>query len=367
MRKVILIGFMLVWKQNLVRAQIDTLVPTNNPKKPLEFTIPTSAAFDLLGVTPAQVTKPGNIRDFKVDWSFASWRLKPNIAIQAQPIWELLYNRPNLNKYWSASKLMKMLSTVDFSAGTVEDADLNRRLAVATKITLLKSHDALDQPELFSEDIEKYYEQRDAILLNTKMLQDSLKKLPATSAYVVSRSQLLEALQTAESQLALLDKTRKDRVTQLTTLYIKEHWNASFLDVAIGKVYNYENVTLDSLSLKQNGFSVWVNGCVGFGHKWLLTGMFRYTQITKINQTSTNDYFVGLNLRYGSPKFNFFIELLNQDRKTPFNFKDMTVAYGGDWRMNRNVVLSYGVRTLYDTNFSFKQLIPIASISCMMR
>ena len=77
-------------------AQTDTLIPSLNAVKTLEFSIPTSAAFDLLGVTPAQVTKPGNIRDFKVDWSFQSWRLKPNIAIQAQPIWELLYNRPSL-------------------------------------------------------------------------------------------------------------------------------------------------------------------------------------------------------------------------------------------------------------------------------
>ena len=35
-----------------------------------EFAIPISPAFDLIGVNNALVARPGNIRDFKVDWSF---------------------------------------------------------------------------------------------------------------------------------------------------------------------------------------------------------------------------------------------------------------------------------------------------------
>lgn len=344
-----------------------TEVPSLNAEKPLEFTIPTSAAFDLLGVTPAQVTKPGNIRDFKVDWSFASWRLKPNIAIQAQPIWELFYNRSNLLKYQGASKFMKMLSTLDVSGGTIEDENLTRRLAVATKITIFRSHDPLDEPDLFRGATERFYEQRQPLSDLRQQLLDSLQRTPKTTEYLEIRMTMLQEVQSLETRLAFLEKTQKELVTTLANTYLKEHWNASFLDVAIGKSYNYQNTAIDSLNLQQDGLSVWVNGCIGFGRKWLLTGVFRYTQINTPRRASTHELFGGFNLRYGSPKFNFFVEVLNRDSYNLMNFKAVTVAYGGDWRFSKNVMLSYGVRTVYGQNFAFKQLVPVASIACMMR
>lgn len=344
-----------------------TDIPTLNAEKPLEFTIPTSAAFDLLGVTPAQVVKPGNIRDFKVDWSFASWRLKPNIAIQAQPIWELLYNRPNLQKYQNASKWMKVLSTLDISAGTIEDDNLVRRLAVATKFTLFRSHDPLDEPALLRGSTERYYEQRQQFIDTKKQWEDSLQRTPKQTEYLETRMLLLQHLQEVETQLTTLDKAQKENITALTNAYLKQHWNASFLDIAVGRSYNYFKDQLDSLQLQRDGLSVWVNGCVGFGRKWLVTGVFRYTTVNTPLRPATQEFFGGISFRYGSPKFNFFVEALNRDATNLLHFKAVTIAYGGDWRFSKNVMLSYGVRTVYGTNFSFKQLVPIASIACMMR
>lgn len=360
--------FLFVGLQNAsLLAQTNAEIPTLNAEKPLEFTIPTSAAFDLLGVAPAQVTKPSNIRDFKVDWSFASWRLKPNIAIQAQPIWEIAYNRSNLQKYQAASKFMKTLSTLDVSAGTIEDENLTRRLAVATKITLFRSHDPLDEPDLLRGTTERYYEQRQQLLNTVQQLNDSLQRAPKTAAYLEMRTFMLQQVQGLETQLTFLEKAQKELITTLATVYLKEHWNASFLDLAIGKSYNYQSTNLDSLNLQQDGTSAWINGCVGFGRKWLITGVFRYTQLNTPRRPNTQEFVAGLNLRYGSPKFNFFVEVLNRDRDNLFNFKAVTIAYGGDWRFGRNVMLSYGVRTIYGKDFSFKQLVPVASIACMMR
>src|SRR5207248_7754004 len=66
---------------------------------PKELSIPAAPVFDLMGVTPSQITRASDIKDFKVDWSFKSWRLSPNLAIQAQPFWELIYNRKDLTRY----------------------------------------------------------------------------------------------------------------------------------------------------------------------------------------------------------------------------------------------------------------------------
>ncbi|MDF7816834.1 hypothetical protein P1X15_04470 [Runella sp. MFBS21] len=357
--------FVLIVMSCSVCAQ--TEIPTLNADKPLEFTIPTSAAFDLLGVTPAQVTKPGNIRDFKVDWSFASWRLKPNIAIQAQPIWEIFYNRANLQKYQGATKWMKLLSTLDVSAGTIEDDNQLRRLAIAAKITLFRSHDPMDEPDLLRGATERYYEQRQELINVQQRLSDSLQRLPTTSEYLEIRMTVLQQAQALETQLTMLEKLQKQTISTLANTYLKEHWNASFLDVAVGKSYNYQKDQLDSLNLQQDGVAVWVNGCLGLGRKWLMTGMLRFTQVNIPHRPNTQELQGGLSIRYGSPKFNFFVEVLNRDRQNLFRFQSVTIAYGGDWRFGKNVMLSYGVRTVYGQRFSFKQLVPVASIACMMR
>src|SRR5215213_5960205 len=77
-------------------AQEDAAAGRVSPK---EFSIPASPVFDLMGVTSSQINRTSDIKDFKVDWSFKSWKLSPNLAIQSQPIWEMFYNRKDLSKY----------------------------------------------------------------------------------------------------------------------------------------------------------------------------------------------------------------------------------------------------------------------------
>ena len=95
---------------------------------PKELSIPSSPVFDLMGVTSSQVTRTSDIKDFKVDWSFKSWKLNPNLAIQSQPVWELFYNRKDLSKYQEASRFMRRLSSLDISIGSVQNEDNDRRI-----------------------------------------------------------------------------------------------------------------------------------------------------------------------------------------------------------------------------------------------
>src|SRR5688572_28523135 len=108
---------------------------------PKELTIPPSPVFDLMGVTSSQINRTSDIKDFKVDWSFKSWRLNPNLAIQSQPVWELLYNRKDLNKYQSASRFMRRLASLDISVGTVQDENSDRRIGFAAKMNLFRQKD----------------------------------------------------------------------------------------------------------------------------------------------------------------------------------------------------------------------------------
>jgi len=68
-----------------VKAQDETKAGRVSPK---ELTIPPSPVFDLMGVTSSQINQTSDIKDFKVDWPFKSWKLNPDLGIQSQQFFE---------------------------------------------------------------------------------------------------------------------------------------------------------------------------------------------------------------------------------------------------------------------------------------
>ena len=87
-----------------------------------------------------------------------------------------------------------------------------------------------------------------------------------------------------------------------------------------------------------------------------------------------NQVMTGVSYRYGSPRYNFFVETLYQfnsiydptidDR---FSKPEISLAYGGDFRLSRNILLNFALRTNFDQDFNFLKLIPVANIMCLMR
>ena len=123
---------------------------------PKEFSIPAAPIFDLMGVTSSQINRTADIKDFKVDWSFKSWKLNPNLAIQSQPVWELFYNRKDHDKYQQASRFMRRMASADLSIGSVLDENNDRRIGYALKLNLFKQRDPLMATELYLDIGDKY-------------------------------------------------------------------------------------------------------------------------------------------------------------------------------------------------------------------
>jgi hypothetical protein len=377
---------------------------------PKEFTIPPSPVFDLMGVTPSQVTRTSDIKDFKVDWSFKSWRLNPNLAIESQPVWEMFYNRKELTKYQHASPFMRKLASVDFSIGTVQNEDNDRRIGFATKINLIKQKDPLLASELYEDISQRSRDEKTQLEEQLKALQTKLD----TTQNVLLRPGIRDEIRSTQDQLATIISRRNQEINSRAKIFVAEHWNASSLDLAYGKIYTYQTDSAGSLTklrLNRNtGWGVWLNGGLGMGPKLLLTGLIRTTWYQEElnflvrnkntgeeqNQKAVADnrlYTVGLNLRYGSAVYNFFVEFFYEKKslKTPlaalndvFKVPDdqlevvgssvkwsivhpSTISFGGDWRMSRNVILNYGMRCVFDANWKFQTFTPVASISCMMR
>lgn len=375
---------------------------------PKEFSIPASPVFDLMGVTPSQVTNMSDIKDFKVDWSFKSWRLNPNLALQAQPVWEIFYNRKDLKKYRNASPFMRKLNTLDVSGGTVQDEQGNRRIGFATKINLFRNSDPL-MVNVY-DDIEQRYRSEE---LDLEVSIQTLRQVLDTSTLLIGKNEMRQQLQQLEEQFLSVGKRRQQEINERAKQYMGENWNSSYLDFAFGKIFTYNTDSAGSLkSLKLNrstGHGIWLNGGLALGRKIFVSGLIRssfyeeelnftlqdnttFETTTAIDVAKNTLFTFGANMRYGGPLFSFFAEFIYERKalKTAadalndvFDAPDgktivagtvkwdvvqpYTINVGGDWRVSRNLVLNYGVRCLLDKNFKTTTFTPIVNIACMMR
>lgn len=371
-KTILLIASCLLFVPTILLAQTNY---SEEIAKSTEFTIPAAPAFVLLNTTPAQIVQPSNVRDFKIDWTLKTYRLSPNIALQAQPIWLLAFDKKPFKKYQQTSGFVKMLSTLDLSLGTIQ-SDQNSQLAVAAKLNLYRENDPLLDRQLL--------EKMDAELLTAQQeKQQEIRQLQKQLDTLLNPKDIKaikERIETLKNEKTRLTKEQKEKLLTIRNDYLKENWNSSMIDFAFGKVFVYDKPELDSLHINSAGFGLWLNGCKGFGKHYLLSSMVKYVTMKDTASLVSTNLVAGLNLRYGNEQYNFFGELLLDWTMGEFwdfstgqaivlrrDEPNLVLAYGGDFKAGRNVLINFGIRTVYTKNFVFKNFIPIANIVCMMR
>jgi hypothetical protein len=394
---------------SVLSAQDATTDAKTGRLSPKEFSIPVSPVFDLMGVTPSQINRTSDIKNFKVDWSFKSWRLNPNLAIQSQPFWELFYNRKDLSKYQAASGFMRKLASLDVSMGTVQNEESDRRIGMAAKLNLLKQKDPLMVRSMYEDIGLRFTEEKKNLEARLKELQFKLD----TIQNVLEKPGIRAEIRSTEEQLLSLNSRRNNEINDRAKIFIAENWNAASLDVAIGRVYTYQSDSAGSLKklrLNRNtGWGIWMNGALPLGKRWMFSGLIRTTWyeeeldfLLRNTQTLAEQsaravaenklYSAGVNLRYGGPLYSFFVEFLYEKKalKTPVEaLKEVftepanmevvsssvkwnvvhpnSLSIGGDWRISQNVIINYGMRWILDVHGKSQAFIPVAGISCMMR
>jgi hypothetical protein len=302
------------------------------------------------------------VHDLKVDWSLRTYSISPNIAIEVQPIWEVLYNRTQLTKYRAASPIMRTLSTLSLSVGSFQ-RDTANQLAIAAKMTLWRQHDAIMDDDYYLGLEEEYLESRKGLDMQIKDLK---MQFDTTKSKRGKRNVRIQ-LKNMELQAARLAPDQRQKLRDMRTEYQQEHWNTGSIEFAVGRIYNFQQLSIDSLNLTSNGYGAWLTGGYGMGRNWLFTGMGRYTDISTAKFINA-----GASVRYGSATANGFMEFL-YTRQLPNemlkleNNEVYTIAYGGDFNVSGAVRLGFGLRTLYNDNMQFKKFIPVASINCLMR
>jgi len=336
-----------------------------------EFAIPVSPAFSMLNADPSIVTMPSTVRDFKVDWSFKTYRLSPNLCLEATPLWTLGYDRPQngYKAYQKAGWFMRRLSSLNFSLGTIQ-LDTNRQMAWAVKINLYTQKDFYATKEVFDIGNQDLAPMRDTAAAQLARLENE----PDTSKTDGERFDRAYKIFMLEAQLQSVDQQMKDRTNFLRNIYMRRFWNSASVDFCVGKTYLYFSESLDDMRLQQEGIGAWITGGFGMGKKWFLSGLLKQINFSNVEYSIQR----GVNLRYGGLRFQFFVEGIAEDSRlkktnpdTGDKFmeltKSLTMAYGGMFRIGSNVALSFGVRTIYDRQLVFKSLLPVANISCLMR
>jgi len=268
----VLLSIVLLFVNYLSYAQSET---STNRLTPKEFAIPASPIFDIMGVTPSQINRTADIKDFKVDWSFKSWRLNPNLAIQSQPFWEILYNRKDLSKYQNAPGFMRKLASFDISIGSVQDENSDRRIGFALKTNLIRKKDPLMEKELYVEIGERFKIEK--IELENKLVK--LRFQLDTTVNILEKPSLRSQIKDAEDLLLSSNSRRNAEINERAKLFISENWNATSVDIAFGRVYSYQTDsagTLKSLRLNRNtALAGWLNASIGIDKRILISGLLR--------------------------------------------------------------------------------------------
>lgn len=364
-----------------------------------DFTIPAAPAYQLLDANASLVGRASVTRDFKVDWSLKSYRLAPNLALEMQPVWLMVYNKNNdVSRYRKSGYLMRTLSTLSASAGTLDGNDTTRFFSYAFKVNLFRSHDPLLDEQLYSE-----YQTSYEIALHQQMSElDSLQRERRKLEPSAERDSMDAGILRKENELYMFRKTFRDQLKQKQDEYKAKHWNASYVDIAWGRAFSFNpklSDNIDSLRLTNTGNAVWINASVGLGRRWLISGMVRTINkqgflrstitdsissvpVMSTSQQNLFDFASGLNIRYGSVRYSFFIEGfytrnrnvatvlengLDSGNDILFTSERFILAYGGDLRLGNNVLLNYGIRTTIDQNLKFGGMVPIASVTCLMK
>ncbi|MBP6235921.1 MAG: hypothetical protein KA270_13250 [Saprospiraceae bacterium] len=386
MQKIWILILFFVTIASVNQAQKDVYDEVKNA----EMSIPSAPAFAMLGVNPELVMRPSDLKSFKVDWRIKNYNLAPDLALEAQPFWHFYYKKRTFDEYAVASRFAKKLSTLSLSIGTAKIDNINHA-SYSIKLNLYKKNDVINDTLLLKQLRSEHRNQ----LQNFNAQIDSLVILRYQTTDPKRKNEIDKELDVIRYEMKNIDEISRLKYRNIIDQYNGENWNNTMLDAAFGSVFTYDNAGIDSLRVKRAGYALWLNGCLKMGDHGLMSGLFRYTRIVD----SSNKMF-GLNFRYGSQRYNFYAEVVYEilgnyfDPNQELAFDEdeyfagkyiedigsgwldfnntktktqYTMAYGGDFKLSRNILLNFALRTQFTSDIKLTRLLPVANIICLMK
>lgn len=355
-----------------------------------ELFIPSSPAFSMLGVNPEMVLRPSDIKSFKVDWRIKNYNLAPDLALEAQPFWHFIYKKKGFNEYPKMGPFDRILSSLSLSLATAKIDGLNH-MAYSVKVNLYAENDLLTDQDLVESQIRKVRDKEQKI----NRTIDSLRRIKYAAEAAEEIGDISEAIFLLEVEKESLWESAEQEFMEAIEEWNANNWNRTMLDAAVGRVYTYNNTSFDEIKFQKAGFGFWINGCLRAGANGLVTGIIRFNKVG-----SNTNKMVGLSYTYGSDKFNFYVEgvyhrignFFDNNMNDPFgeeeNFGNLyaedlgsgwyqysteevktvyTMAYGGNFKLSRNILLNFALRTELTSSLQLDKFIPVANVVCLMK
>lgn len=337
-----------------------------------ELSIPTSPALTLLGANPATVVRPGFAEQYKLDLIVRDQGLVPDLALALRPVWTFLFADVDAARYRNLSPVSRALSTLSLSLGTTEDEDL-RRMAWSVSFSPVRRDPLLDVAfvqgisELLDvSDRQQQIAQRQAteeIRAQREIQAAGIDPNLSPEARAARIAEIAGRVERARAAFAAETRAIETELTDEVRAYVADwrqrNWNATAIDVGVGRMYEYTAASLDSLDFRGAGFGGWISAASGFGtDRLLVAALGRIQDVGGQTQTA-----VGGNVRYGGARFDAFVEYVFREIGAADRHE---VAYGGALRLDDSRSLEFGLRTSYDSEFDLRALVPVVKLDWLI-
>lgn len=342
-----LLTLLLVFFSTVVIGQEDERPVAQDLLGRLDFSVPQSPAFTVLGLSPEEVIVPTSYRTLALsllDGLDANGNAQTGLAVDTKPY--VLAQGPSLTlDRYRANRWNRMLSRLQVSFATSsgqEQADQADRYALSVRLTPWDQGDPrmdfnpqkLDDPDT----LEGCYRQ---VLV---LIEDEDKTTFDPKIF-------------DEASLTANDRELASKAQQCVRASEERNWNASSWDIGLA------SFRVDNDDLNEAGFAAWTSVALSAGTRGQVVMHARYQEdvlVPQENSTSLlNGWRAGVRLRYGKPRGALMIEAVHIENEDENGDSTDGIQYliGTEMRLTERfwLQLALGDRTgdLDDSNDSY--------------
>ncbi len=329
----------------------------------LDYAVPESPAFKLLGTQPTNLLRPTSLRDISLGvgnylTSDNAGIIPKNLSIEIAPT--LFSPNLNLKKYNNN----KFLYRTKLSIGTLTNQNGSYEIAGGINFTLIDKSDKRDSNNKFVSNIltahrTDYKNISDAInLVYESNKFPGLSKLDIKTAYEQKDSTKKEIIAAVEMEL------EEAKYDTLRNNWDKDNWNATIWQVGIGTKANFKDSVFKDIT-KKAGYGIWSTFGTHFcKYDQILIGLSVLGSSDTTGSLEKPDASLGVRYYYGVNEIKGFVELEGKiASQTNANF--YTIKFGTEIRLEKGywADLGFALRNgsgeaVFYPSFSIKYSLP---------
>ncbi|MES2727934.1 MAG: hypothetical protein V4643_12570 [Bacteroidota bacterium] len=362
MKRIILIVFVL-------SITIQTNAQIKSGWGNLDYAVPESPAFKLLGTQPTNLLRPTSLRDISLGVgnyliNDNSGIIPKNLSIEIAPT--LFSPNLNLNKY----NKNKFLYRTKLSIGTLANQNGSYQIAGGINFTLIDKSDKRDLKNDFVKNILINHKASHENILKAVDLVFKSNMFPNTSkleiknAYEQSDSTKKQIINAVATELIKIDTFSVTDHDTLRNSWAKDNWNATIWQAGIGTKANFKDSIFKDIT-KKAGYGIWSTFGTHFcKYDQLLIGLSVLGSSDTTGSLEKPDASLGVRYYYGVNEIKGFLELEGKiASQTNDNF--YTIKFGTEIRLEKGYWADLGFafrngsgETVFYPSFSIKYSLP---------